>query len=99
MVVADTRVAARHAGGRLRVCLALVVIAWGVQAIVIQSLLLREALVLMYGSEFAWGIVLFAWLFGVAVGAAVGGRVGERIRRPDVGLVVVLLALSIAACR
>jgi len=95
MVVADTRVAAIHAGGRLRVCLALVVVAWGVQAIVTQSLLLREALVLMYGSEFAWGIVLFAWLSGVAMGAWTGGRWAERVRGAELGLVVVLLGLGL----
>ncbi len=84
-----------------RVWLSLLVIAWGAQAIVTQSLLLREALVLMFGSEFAWGVVLFAWLLGVAVGAALGGWLAERAavrRRPEVGLVAVLLALSVAAC-
>jgi spermidine synthase len=84
-----------------RVWLGLLVVAWGAQAIVTQSLLLREALVLMFGSEFAWGIVLFAWLLGVALGALLGGWLAEREavrRRPDVGLVVVLLLLSVAAC-
>ena len=51
-----------------RVWLGLLVVGWGVQAIVIQSLLIREALVLMFGSELAWGLVLFAWLLGVAAG-------------------------------
>ncbi len=72
--------------------------AWGAQAIVTQSLLLREAIVLMFGSEFAWGVVLFAWLFGVAVGAAVGGWAAERLWRPQIWLVTVLLTLSVAAC-
>ena len=71
--------------------------AWGVQAIVTQSLLLREALVLMFGSEFAWGIVLFAWLFGVAAGAVLGGRLA-RGGRADLRLVTVLLTLSAVAC-
>ena len=73
-------------------------VAWGVQAIVTQSILLREALVLMFGSELAWGIVLFAWLLGVAIGGAAGGLVAPRLRRPDMGLVIVLLLLSAAAC-
>ncbi len=81
-----------------RAALGLVVVAWGVQAIVTQSLLLREALVLMFGSELAWGIVWFAWLFGVAVGAAIGGRTAARLRHADVALVVVLLTLSATAC-
>ncbi len=81
-----------------RVWLSVLVMAWGAQAIVTQSLLLREALVLMFGSEFAWGVVLFAWLLGVAVGAAFGGWLAERLPRADVGLVAVLLVLSVAAC-
>ena len=76
----------------------LAVVAWGIQAIVTQSLLIREALVLMFGSEFAWGIVLSAWLLGVAVGGTVGGWVSVRVRRPDAWLAAVLLVLSLAAC-
>jgi spermidine synthase len=93
---------ARHAfhrpDGHRRLWLGVLVVAWGSQAIVTQSLLLREALVLMFGSEFAWGVVLFAWLLGVAVGAAVGGRLAERLRRPELGLVLVLVILSATAC-
>ncbi|UCE61533.1 MAG: hypothetical protein JSU63_07240, partial [Phycisphaerales bacterium] len=88
----------RRADDRHRLWLAVLVVAWGIQAIVAQSLLLREALVLMFGSEFAWGVVLFAWLLGVAIGAWVGGWLARRIGRSDVGLVVVVLTLSIAAC-
>lgn len=77
---------------------ALLLLAWGTQAIVTQSLLLREALVLMYGSEFAWGVVLFAWLFGVAIGGPVGSWIAARVRRADLSLVAVLMLLSGAAC-
>lgn len=76
----------------------LLVLTWGVQAIATQSLLLRESLVLMFGSEFAWGIVLFAWLFGVAVGAVIGGWLAERSASTDLWLVAALTALSVAAC-
>jgi len=78
--------------------LGLLVLAWGIQAIVTQSLLLREALVLMFGSELAWGIVLFAWLFGVAIGAMLGSTAVERVRRPDITLVIDLIALGILSC-
>lgn len=81
-----------------RIGLGALIVAWGAQAIVTQSLLLREAMVLMFGSEFAWGIVLFAWLLGVAVGAAIGGWAATRLSRADVALAVVLLILSVAAC-
>jgi spermidine synthase len=66
--------------------------------VVTQSLLLREALVLMFGSELAWGIVLFAWLLGVAVGAALGGRLTARTSRPELILVIALLTLSLITC-
>ncbi|MEW6746429.1 MAG: hypothetical protein AB1486_27115 [Planctomycetota bacterium] len=81
-----------------RLSLGALVLAWGVQAIVTQSLLLREALVLMYGSELALGIVLFAWLLGVSLGAGTGGWLASRLARAHAALVVVLLALSAAAC-
>ncbi len=74
------------------------VFALGFQAIVTQSLLVREALVLMFGSELAWGAVLFAWLFGVALGGAAGGWLESRIERAETGLVAVIATLSMATC-
>jgi spermidine synthase len=100
MSTTDSARPARRFDGR-RARLGGLVLAWGAQAIVTQSLLLREATVLMYGSEFAWGVVLFAWLLGVAVGAAIGGRVARSAlvqARAELPLVVVLVALSLAAC-
>ncbi len=88
----------RRAASRGRIRLGVLAVAWGIQAIVTQSLLLREALVPMFGSEFAWGVILFAWLFGVAVGAGIGGWAAERVSRADVSLVVVLFALTLAGC-
>ncbi len=90
-----------HPDWRARAALALLVFAWGTQALVTQSLLLREAMVLMYGSELAWGLVLFAWLLGVAVGAALGGRAAASAlarRHAAPVLIAVLVALSAAAC-
>ena len=90
-----------HRFDRRRASLGALVLAWGAQAIVTQSLLLREATVLMHGSEFAWGVVLFAWLLGVAVGAAVGGRAARSAfvrARAELPLVMVLVVLSLAAC-
>lgn len=84
-----------------RVRLSLLVVAWGVQAIVTQALLLREATVLMYGSELAWGVVFGAWLLGIAAGAALGGWLGDTAigRGHAVGtLVADMLALSALAC-
>jgi spermidine synthase len=100
MPTAETMPAVRRPNRR-RVWLGALVLAWGAQAIVTQSLLLREAMVLMYGSEFAWGVVLFAWLLGVAIGAAIGGRAtswGLVRARTEASLVAVLVTLSVAAC-
>jgi len=82
-----------------RVSLAAVIFTWGIQAIVTQSLILRESMVLMAGSEFAWGIVLFAWLLGVAVGGAVGARLPRPAdqARCRLALLIALLALNCAA--
>ena len=99
-MVESTRLSQSPHGGR-RAALSVLVVAWGIQAIVTQALLLREALVLLYGSEFAWGVVLFAWLLGIAYGAAAGGWVAETApgrRHARGALVVVLLLLSAAAC-
>ncbi len=74
------------------------VFALGFQAVITQSLLLREALVLMFGSELVWGAVLFAWLAGVALGGAAGGWLESRLERVETGLVVLTATLSIAAC-
>lgn len=76
--------------------LSLLILAWGVQAIVTQAVLVREAIVLMAGSEFAWGVVLFAWLLGIASGAPLGSRLARQWPRPEVLLAAVLLALGIA---
>jgi spermidine synthase len=87
---------ATSASARGRFSLGLLALAWGVQAIITQSLLVREAIVLMSGSEFAWGVVLFAWLLGVAVGAPVGSWLARRRIRPEVALALVLFGLGVA---
>jgi spermidine synthase len=84
----------------MRLSLAAVIFTWGIQAIVTQSLIVREAMVLMAGSELAWGIVLFAWLLGVAIGGAVGAHLPRPAdqARCRLSLIIVLLALNCAAC-
>ncbi|MCX5675747.1 MAG: hypothetical protein NTX87_12135, partial [Planctomycetota bacterium] len=46
---------------------------FGAYALCAQAMLLREAQVILFGSELSWGLVLASWLAGVAVGAQVGG--------------------------
>lgn len=62
---------------------------------VTQSLLLRESVVLMSGSELAWGVVLFAWLAGVALGGGWGGWISRHVQRPAIALVGVLFGLAV----
>ncbi len=72
-----------------------VVLVLGIQAIVSQSLLIREALVLMFGSEVAWSLVLTAWLLGVALGGILSGRWEPEREQLDLALVGALIALSV----
>jgi spermidine synthase len=44
----------------------------GVATVVTQSVLLREAMAAMGGSEMAWGLVMALWLIGVSLGARLG---------------------------
>ena len=52
----------------------------GLYAVVTQSLLVREFLVVFFGNELSWGLTFFGWLAGVGLGAAVGGRVSRHER-------------------
>ncbi len=69
---------------------------WGASAVILQSILLRETLVLFLVGEVSWGIVLFTWLAGVWGGALVGGIVARRTSRPEgwFAFTVVCFALS-----
>ena len=53
----------------------------GAAAVTYQSVLLREFMVLAFGNELAWGLMLFAWLVGVGLGAAVAGRFTPKASR------------------
>ena len=57
----------------------------GAYAVCAQATLLREAQVLVLGSELSWGLVLAFWLVGVAVGATISGR-GHPASRPSAAL-------------
>jgi len=67
----------------------------GAYAVCAQATLLREAQVLLFGSELSWGLVLAFWLSGVAVGAHAGGRLVRRLRRPALALVASGLAMPV----
>jgi spermidine synthase len=80
----------------VRRALAGLLLIWGAASVITQSILLRETTVLFLAGEICWGIVLFAWLCGVAIGAWFGGVVVRRATRTDglLGLVVILFAIA-----
>jgi spermidine synthase len=53
----------------------------GAVAIIIQSVLLREFLVISFGNELSWGLTFFGWLAGIALGAAAGGWAAGTMSR------------------
>jgi spermidine synthase len=54
----------------------------GALAITAQTVLVRELLVLLHGTELMLGLALSAWLAWIAVGAGVGSVLARRARRP-----------------
>jgi spermidine synthase len=54
----------------------------GAYALCAQAVLLREAQVLLFGSELSWGLVLAFWLAGIAVGAQAAGWALGKSGRP-----------------
>ncbi len=54
----------------------------GLYAVIVQSVLLRELLVVVMGNEIVFGVSMGHWLLAVFAGALVGGKVAGRLRRP-----------------
>lgn len=69
---------------------------FGAYAVCAQATLLREAEVLLFGSELSWGLVLAFWLAGVGIGAAGAGRLVENSARPWLTFAVAGLAMPVA---
>ena len=67
----------------------------GCYATIAQVLIIREFIVVFFGNELCFGIILGTWLFGVASGAATGGRIVDRLREhvPVFTLVLVLMCV------
>ncbi len=77
------------------ISMTLAIIMLGVQAVLVQVLLIRETLVVYFGNELTIGIVLFSWLVGVAVGAFVAVYLTDRSRRPLAVFIIVQSAMAI----
>lgn len=67
----------------------------GCYATIAQVLIIREFLVVFFGSELCIGIILGTWLFGVASGAAIGGRVTDKVK-DHLSAFIILLVLMCA---
>ena len=67
----------------------------GCYATIAQVLIIREFIVVFFGNELCFGIILGTWLFGVASGAATGGRIVDRLREhvPAFTLILVLMCV------
>ncbi len=65
----------------------------GCYATIAQVLIIREFLVVFFGSELCIGIILGTWLFGVASGAATGGRIAGRLKNHLSAFIIVLLLM------
>ncbi|MCX5654638.1 MAG: fused MFS/spermidine synthase [Planctomycetota bacterium] len=70
---------------------------FGAYALCAQAVLLREAQVILFGSELSWGLVLAFWLAGVAVGARLGGRLAKRAWPAFAGAAVALPLVLVVA--
>ena len=70
---------------------------FGAYALCAQAVLLREAQVILFGSELSWGLVLAFWLAGVAAGALVGGWLAKRAWPALTGASVALPLMLVVA--
>ncbi len=68
---------------RLLISLVFSTIMIGVYATIAQTLMFREFLAVFYGNELCIGLILGAWLFGVAFGAWIGGRISSETASLD----------------
>jgi len=69
----------------------------GFYALIAQTLYVRELLVVLFGNELVIGVVLGAWLAGVAGGSYVGGLFVDRLKRPARVFVMLIYLLVLVA--
>ena len=67
----------------------------GCYATIAQVLIIREFLVVFFGSELCIGIILGTWLLGIASGAAAGGRVAGRFKNHLSAFIIVLVLMCV----
>lgn len=86
--------AAQAGASRLEASLKPALILIGFTATIAQIVLLRELVVVFYGNEICFGLVLAGWLLWTALGSGVLGRLGARV--PDPRLLMAGLQCVIA---
>ena len=91
---AETSVMARL---RAQTLVLVVFFVLGAYAVVTQSLLVREFLVVFFGNELSLGLTFFGWLAGVSIGAAVAGRVSRSARARLTAFLLALVLLALLA--
>jgi len=64
----------------------------GVSTVIAQSILLREAMAAMGGSETAWGLVMALWMAGMGAGARAGVSFGTQRLATTLPVIVIVLA-------
>lgn len=69
----------------------------GFSAVIIQTVLIRELLIVFYGNELTFGIILATWLLSGAVGANWGGAYRRFSASPLKGYVLLQLFLSVCS--
>ncbi len=67
----------------------------GLAAVIVQSVLLRELLVVVLGNEIVFGVSLGHWLLAVFAGALAGGWISGRTRHPVVLFTGSILAMAL----
>lgn len=66
----------------------------GFCSMVIQSVLVREFLVVVYGTELSLGLLFSSWLLWVAIGAEVGAYIAPKVRDTIVSFALWLIAVA-----
>ncbi|MFH0876939.1 MAG: hypothetical protein V1863_01770 [Candidatus Omnitrophota bacterium] len=68
----------------------------GFTAVAAQTLLIRELLIVFYGNELTFGLMLCLWLLGGAFGSAVLGRFFQKARSPLVAYAFIQFFLGLS---
>jgi len=66
----------------------------GAATTIAQSVLLREGMAAMGGSELTWGLILAIWLSGIGIGSRLGVRWGS----PTLAVRIPLVVIAAATC-